>query len=239
MCKWFDGWRLTNFIRHVYATAKFEWTNKYFTWMAVSAATIAGDPKPCEIREKCVKCRCMDGSNICCGLVLHNGDRSWFSKSISSFVTCIWMTIYTNRRFDLVLFLRYSTPETRRWWEIGWRFYYLPVWCSTIFLCDDMFLGVRCVDVTDIQLLAVMETPFRIHNQNRVRDVLLRLSTAQYWMNMHWVLKIMLNGVGHLPSTSDVSSVTLAALRRPAGKLSPIFSSFSRNSRPPFLLFAL
>lgn len=56
------------------------------TWMAVRAATIAGDPNPWEINEKCVKWRCMDGSNKCWGLVLHKGERSWFSKSISSFV---------------------------------------------------------------------------------------------------------------------------------------------------------
>lgn len=41
------------------------------------------------------------------------------------------------------------------------------------------------------------------------------------------------------PSTRDVSNVTLAALRRPAGKLSPIFSSFSRRHFPPFLDLAL
>lgn len=41
------------------------------------------------------------------------------------------------------------------------------------------------------------------------------------------------------PSTNDVSRVTLAAFLRPAGKLRPIFSSFSLSSRPPFLLFAL
>lgn len=41
------------------------------------------------------------------------------------------------------------------------------------------------------------------------------------------------------PSTRDVSSVTLAALRLPAGKFSPIFSSFSRRHFPPFLDFAL
>lgn len=40
------------------------------------------------------------------------------------------------------------------------------------------------------------------------------------------------------PSTSDVSSVTLAAFLRPAGRLSPIFSSFSRRILPPFLLLA-
>lgn len=57
------------------------------TWIAVKAATIAGDPKPCDINEKWVKCRCIDGSNICGGLVLHKGVRSWLSRSISSFVT--------------------------------------------------------------------------------------------------------------------------------------------------------
>lgn len=43
----------------------------------------------------------------------------------------------------------------------------------------------------------------------------------------------------NLPSTSDVSKVTFAALRLPAGKLRPIFSNFSRNKRPPFFDFAL
>ena len=43
----------------------------------------------------------------------------------------------------------------------------------------------------------------------------------------------------HLPSTSDVRSVTLAAFRRPAGRFRPIFSSLSRRDRPPFLDFAL
>lgn len=43
----------------------------------------------------------------------------------------------------------------------------------------------------------------------------------------------------HSPSTSEVSRVTLAALRRPAGRLSPIFSSRSRRHRPPFLDLAL
>lgn len=33
--------------------------------------------------------------------------------------------------------------------------------------------------------------------------------------------------------------MTFAALRRPAGKFKPIFSNFSRNNRPPFLLLAL
>lgn len=44
--------------------------------MAVNAATMAGEPNPCEINEKCVKCRCIAGSKICGGLVLHNGVRS-------------------------------------------------------------------------------------------------------------------------------------------------------------------
>lgn len=45
--------------------------------------------------------------------------------------------------------------------------------------------------------------------------------------------------LNHPPSTRDVSSVTLAALRLPAGRLRPIFSSFSRRHFPPFLDFAL
>ena len=42
-----------------------------------------------------------------------------------------------------------------------------------------------------------------------------------------------------IPSTSDVSKVTVAALRRPAGRLTPILSSLSRNARPPFFDLAL
>lgn len=42
-----------------------------------------------------------------------------------------------------------------------------------------------------------------------------------------------------LPSTRDVSRVTLAALRRPAGRLRPIFSRRSLRQRPPFFDFAL
>lgn len=48
-----------------------------------------------------------------------------------------------------------------------------------------------------------------------------------------------LKSLNHPPSTRDVSSVTLAALRLPAGRLRPIFSSFSRRHFPPFLDFAL
>lgn len=43
----------------------------------------------------------------------------------------------------------------------------------------------------------------------------------------------------YLPSTSDVRSVTFAALRLPAGKLKPILSNFSLSDLPPFLDLAL
>lgn len=56
--------------------------------MAVKAATIAGDPNPWDISEKCVKWRWIDESRMCCGRVLHKGDRSWFRRSMSSLVTC-------------------------------------------------------------------------------------------------------------------------------------------------------
>ncbi len=54
--------------------------------IAVRAATIAGDPKPCVMSEKCVRCLWMAGSRICGGRVLQRGDLSWFSRSINSFV---------------------------------------------------------------------------------------------------------------------------------------------------------
>lgn len=41
------------------------------------------------------------------------------------------------------------------------------------------------------------------------------------------------------PSTSDVSKVTLAALRLPAGRFKPILSSFSLKDLPPFFDLAL
>ena len=59
------------------------------TWMAVRAATMAGLPNPWVMSEKCVKWRWMFGSKMICGRVLHSGDRSWLSKSISSLVICL------------------------------------------------------------------------------------------------------------------------------------------------------
>jgi hypothetical protein len=56
------------------------------TWMAVREATMAGEPKPWVIMEKWVRWRCMLGSRMGWGRVLQRGDRSWFSRSISSFV---------------------------------------------------------------------------------------------------------------------------------------------------------
>lgn len=61
----------------------------FLTWMAVRAATMAGLPNPWVMSEKCVKWRWMFGSRIICGRVLHSGDLSWLSKSISSLVICL------------------------------------------------------------------------------------------------------------------------------------------------------
>ncbi len=49
----------------------------------------------------------------------------------------------------------------------------------------------------------------------------------------------MIMNLDILPSTRDVSNVVVAALRRPAGKLTPIFSNLFRRSRPPFFDLAL
>jgi hypothetical protein len=51
--------------------------------------------------------------------------------------------------------------------------------------------------------------------------------------------KMIITNLHFLPSTSDVSNVVVAALRRPAGKLTPIFSNLLRRSRPPFFDLAL
>ena len=59
------------------------------TRIADIEATMAGVPKPWLIMEKCVKCLCMPASIRGCGLVLHSGDRSWFSRSINSFVIAL------------------------------------------------------------------------------------------------------------------------------------------------------
>ena len=87
--------------------------NRYFsncliiqlTWTAVSAATIAGDPNPCVIIEKWVKWRWILGSRICWGLVLHNGLRSWFNKSINS------LTITLQIRKNMKLLLIFCSEE--------------------------------------------------------------------------------------------------------------------------------
>ena len=61
------------------------------------------------------------------------------------------------------------------------------------------------------------------------------LLTAQYDVHMAPTLPRHT----YVPSTSDVYRVTVAALRLPAGKFNPIFSNFSRRTRPPFLDLAL
>jgi hypothetical protein len=68
--------------------------------MEVRAATMAGEPKPWVIMEKWVRWRCMLGSRMGWGRVLQRGDRSWFSRSISSFVT-----ILKERERNITLFV--------------------------------------------------------------------------------------------------------------------------------------
>ena len=56
---------------------------------------MAGEPKPWVIMEKWVRCLCMAGSRIGCGLVLQRGERSWFSRSINSFVMALRIKLIT------------------------------------------------------------------------------------------------------------------------------------------------
>ena len=75
------------------------------TWIAVRAATMAGDPKPWVMREKFVRCRWMFWSRIIAGLVLQRGERSWFKRSISSFVTILKTNFHVVRfkHFEQIL----------------------------------------------------------------------------------------------------------------------------------------
>jgi len=57
------------------------------------------------------------------------------------------------------------------------------------------------------------------------------LVSKEYVVSLHFFTNV--------PSTSEVSSVTWAAFRLPAGSDKPIFSSLSRKLLPPFLDFAL
>lgn len=104
-----------------------------------------------------------------------------------------------------------------------------------------MSLVVQCADEVSTQPLALMGIQFHTHSRNHVPNGLLRLNLDREKNRSHnlCVSQQIDRNIECLPSTSDVSNVTLAALRRPAGKLSPIFSNFSRNNRPPFLLLAL
>ena len=76
------------------------------TWMAVRAATMAGDPKPWVMREKCVRCLWMFWSRIIAGFVLQSGERSWFKRSISSLVTIL------KKKFRLARFEQFEEFPT-------------------------------------------------------------------------------------------------------------------------------
>lgn len=59
-------------------------------WTDVRAAAMAGLPKPCVMRLKCVRLRCMPESRTgCTRPLLHSGDRSCPSSSTNSFSTCL------------------------------------------------------------------------------------------------------------------------------------------------------
>ena len=90
-----------------------------------------------------------------------------------------------------------------------------------------------CTDDGCIQRNAEPEILDHTRNESRERDAPLRL------FDKHDALSNSRAFRCRLPSTSDVKSVTVAALRRPAGRFTPIFSSFSRRILPPFFDFAL
>ena len=67
----------------------------------------------------------------------------------------------------------------------------------------------------------------------------LRKHNEERMMMMMMIIIIIIMKLDFLPSTRDVSNVVVAALRRPAGRFTPIFSNLLRRSRPPFFDLAL
>ena len=101
------------------------------------AATMAGDPKPCVMREKCVRWRWIVGSRICWGRVLHSGERSWFRRSINSLVITLEKISYcleVGRFHSIVAFKCLACCHLHGWsyfpyktWQSGWTgFVLLP-----------------------------------------------------------------------------------------------------------------
>ena len=110
--------------------------------------------------------------------------------------------------------------------------------CPEGFPLTMLYLHVtRTVDACDTHLLR--------SNDNEICLVLLRKQIE--WETQ--IIIIIIGIIGEsleivkccylLPSTKDVSRVVVDALRRPAGKLTPIFSNLFLRSRPPFFDFAL
>lgn len=158
-------------------------------------------------------------------LFVPNGDRSWPSRSVNSLINCLnknrWIADCTHvDEQNKALFSFTSLRE------------------CFVYVC--LFHMVRVIDVlycTDdgcIQRNAEQETLDRTRSENHERDAPLRLFERK---NRSRSI-VLLAREDRLPSTSEVRSVTVAALRRPAGRFTPIFSSFSRRILPPFFDFA-
>jgi len=141
------------------------------TCIAVRAATIAGLPNPCDMREKWVRCLCMLGSRMCCGRVLQSGDLSWFKRSISSLVICLWK----RRGFHSLLHVGYvytrQKNETSRviltWWHEEVLFFYRN-------------LAARNAAGWDTRRLVSRGTRFRKRSQSLWQDEWLLLENIKY-----------------------------------------------------------
>ncbi|TNN59196.1 hypothetical protein EYF80_030569 [Liparis tanakae] len=58
-------------------------------WRVVSAAQMAGEPKPCVMKEKWERQLWMPGSRMGLGLELPRGVLSWASRSVNSLHSCL------------------------------------------------------------------------------------------------------------------------------------------------------
>ena len=113
---------------------------------------MAGDPKPWVMEEKWDRCLWIPGSSIGGGLVLHSGDLSWFSSSISSWHTYLEISLVINvdshmQRYKLVFYSNNFLDFSLDYWS-----YSLDVTCLTERKFKSSPLGYKCLLTIDFNL---------------------------------------------------------------------------------------
>lgn len=150
-------------------------------------------------------------------------DSCQSSEGISDALSCTWQQRVTPA---LAWRLNLSTlHSTGTLIHLQWPLYncWLPLSKKTFELLSPPVAWHLLIRAQQLQWFPVN------HEMCKMSAFSRQLSSATSW-NSH---------TSCLPSTREVSNVTFAALRLPAGKFKPIFSSLSRKDLPPFFDLAL